>query len=298
MVKNPIINDIPKILIPETIYSLHIIEDGLNNENYIVNQAIVIKKYLSHDESTDPAKGRYCREREALNLLKDNPHAPNFLQGIDQNEQYYLARNWVEGRVLTLDVIQETATKVVDALIAIHSLEVPREASEISCLISLNYFQKIPDYLRAYKSIYPHGLPSEYLPAPKRIEQMLNYSTEVYNQSRFREDQVLLHGDLVLSNILVTKTDVVFIDWEYSTVGSPLIDLIYLVSQNDIPQRIQAQVIAYYQQTTGLVIENQVVHAIGTMLTIMSGLWYSLNIARGDKFLYQARAQFDVLGLD
>lgn len=297
MDRNPLIKNIPKELLPEEVFSLQLIEPGLNNKNYLVNRFTLVKEYLSHQETIDPARNRYYREKEALLILKDNPHVPQFLQGIDQDGQYFLARKWVEGNVLTLDRIQISAKQVVDALIAIHSVKVPSEASEISHLTSLDYFQVIPEYIQAYRSNYLQGKIPEHMPSPERIEQTLQNSLEKVNPNHLQKPQVLLHGDLILSNILITKTQAVLIDWEYSAVGSPLIDLAYLISQNDIPHETQGQIMQYYQQKVDFTLKIQEIQGVRILLTIMSGLWYSMKAESGKEFLHLAKTKFKALGI-
>ncbi|MFW9855422.1 MAG: phosphotransferase family protein [Candidatus Thorarchaeota archaeon] len=298
MDSDPIIKDIPKGLLPEHFSSLNLIETGLNNRNYLIDRAVVIKKYLPHQETTDPASNRFFREKEALNILKDNPHAPKVLRWVVQGGEYFLVRKWVEGSILTSYMIQENPNRIVEALAAIHSVDISSETAKIPHLVSLDYSHIIPDYFRAYKSIYEREKLSDHLPPPKEIDKVLKYSMKAYSTDHLQENQVLLHGDLVFSNVVVTNNHVTFIDWEYAALGSPLVDIAYLITQNDMTQETKRNIIEDYQRKTGFSIEDHAIHAVAILLTVMSGIWYSLNVERGDKFVYQARAQFDSLGMD
>ncbi|MFW9778410.1 MAG: phosphotransferase family protein [Candidatus Heimdallarchaeota archaeon] len=298
METDPIIKDIPKGLLPEHFSSLSLIETGLNNRNYLIDRAIVIKRYLPHQEATDPARERFFREKEALNILKGNPHAPKILQWIVQDDQFFLVRKWIEGNLLTSDMIQGNPTRVVDALAAIHSVNISLEAAKMRHLACLDYSQIISGYLKAYKSSYHREKLSDDLPPPKEIERILEYSVKTYSIDRLKENQVLLHGDLVFSNVLVTKKHVILIDWEYAALGSPLIDITYLITQNDMTRETKRNIIEDYQEKTGFLIEDDAIQATSILLKVMSGIWYSLNLKRGGKFLYQARAQFESLGID
>ncbi|MFX1514520.1 MAG: phosphotransferase family protein, partial [Promethearchaeota archaeon] len=91
-----------------------------------------------------------------------------------------------------------------------------------------------------------------------------------------------IHGDLVLSNLILTKKTkrIFFIDWEYSTLADPLIDLAYLISQNNLPLKIQQAIIESYEDHSNFQINQGKLSVYCDLMNLMSGLWYAIHAAR------------------
>ena len=91
------LEDIPISLLPKRIHSVMEVSGGLNNKNILVNNSILIKKYLSHNEHIDPVFLRYKREKEAIFSLKNTLCSPTLLNSYEDSDKYYITREWIPG---------------------------------------------------------------------------------------------------------------------------------------------------------------------------------------------------------
>ena len=84
------------------------------------------------------------------------------------------------------------------------------------------------------------------------------------------------------------STKIVFIDWEYSTLGDPLIDLAYLITQNELSANIQKLITDSY--TTKVKIPNyDDLYIYCKLMNLMSGLWGFLQASRIEQMPLEER---------
>jgi thiamine kinase-like enzyme len=277
-----LLTQIPPILMPKEVASARIIEGGLNNKNILINETWLVKEYLITDENIDPVELRFLRENDSLLLLKGNPHAPQLLKYYDDGKKFFISRKWVEGQPLTTDHLQDNVELLVNAIVSIHSINE-------STLGDFHYYDVIKRYLLEYKGIqrrYPTSpsLETEFshFPSYERVNQLfIDYIHQLQNINSVLPP-VRIHGDLIFSNIIFSrkKKEISFIDWEYSTLADPFIDLAYLLTQNQLPPSIRQIIVEKFEEQLEIQVNPKVLEFTCNLMNLMSGLWYVIQAAR------------------
>ncbi|MFW9903907.1 MAG: phosphotransferase [Candidatus Thorarchaeota archaeon] len=280
-----LLEQVPPILLPKEITSARLIKGGLNNRNILVNESWLVKEYLIRDEPNDPVYLRFLREKDCLLLLQHNQYAPQLLKYYEDGNQYFITRKWIEGQIFSnenLDNNLELLKLLVNAIISIH-----RTTGSLSG--DFHYYDVIKRYLLEYKEIerqYPTS-PSldKYFsdfPAYEKIDWFFNDHIHQLQRKNSLKALVRIHGDLVFSNIiLIPKTSkIALIDWEYSTLADPCIDLAYFITQNQLSPEIQQTFIEQYQEKLGYQILPEVLKLTCDLMDLMAGLWYVIQAAR------------------
>ncbi len=270
-----LLEGIPEQVLPTNIKSIEEIKGGLNNRNILINNSHLVKEYLSRDEINDPVRLRFLREKEAFSVLKSREFIPNLVTLNENYDQYHLVRKWVEGRTLTLERIRSQPEIFVKALSKLH-------CERYSYQYDYDYFDVIKRYIREYKN---HSWPqNELLPKVETIESF--FQTEQMKLKSLSEAFPItrIHGDLVFSNIIIphTNNQCIFIDWEYTTSGIPLIDLAYFFTQNLIPKHTQERLIALYEDYCSIKVDLSQLYTYCNLMNLMSGLWYALQVLHLD----------------
>jgi thiamine kinase-like enzyme len=277
-----LLKGIPKVLLPEKITSTRTIEGGLNNRNILLNENWLVKQYLRRDEKNDPVYLRFLREKETLLLLKDNRHAPKLLKYHEDPPNLFIVREWVRGRLITVNQIQKNPTMLIEVLKSIHK-ETESTGGDFQ------YLDVIKRYLREYKSVEASITSSSgqftdfsVLPQYYQIEQFFTNCLFQIQDLNSIKDLVRIHGDLVFSNIILTEgqQNLVLIDWEYSTLGNPLIDLAYLFSQNQVPLELQQILINEYESQLKVTVNLIELTVYYKLMSLMSALWYAIQAFR------------------
>ncbi len=270
---------VPDILLPKDISSVRSIKGGFNNSNILINENYLIKEYQVQDEANDPVYSRFLREKESLLLLKNNSFSPKLLSFFDQSSKLYITREWIEGNPISVGQFQANLDKIIDGLISIHKYRTP--ASEDFC-----YFDVISRYLKVYDRLTTNNLANSDLFINLPSFQTVNhYFDNHISQLRDLDQlpyQVRLHGDLVLSNIIFNpkQNNITFIDWEYSTLGDILIDLSYLLTQNNLPIDTQNRLKDCYMEQSGSKLDLTILNFYCDLMNLMSALWYSIHTFR------------------
>jgi thiamine kinase-like enzyme len=266
-------------LLPSKISSVHPVKGGINNFNILVNGNYLIKEYQVQDEANDPVFSRFLREKESLIILKNNSFSPKLLGFYDKSPELYITREWIEGNPISVNQFQTNLDNIVQALISIHQCRTP--ISEDFC-----YFDVISRYLREYNRLKPASFTNSDLFSDLPSFQAINhYFTTHLSQLQHLDQspyQVRLHGDLVLTNIIFNEIDnkITFIDWEYSTLGDILIDLSYLLTQNNLPKNTQNKLIDSYIEYTDSHLDLNILNLYCDLMKLMSALWYTIHASR------------------
>jgi len=271
-----LVEGIPKQILPSNLVSIEVIQGGLNNRNLLLNSYQLLKIYLQRDEKNDPVYLRYLREKNALIALDRFAYVPKLLNSEETNKKYYIKREWVEGSTLTMDQCRSNPEKIMVPLSALHKCTYSSEGD-------YDYFDVIERYIKDYK--FRHDLTTKEevsFPKPEAIETY--YSNKRRDIRNFVQHRLStrIHGDLVFSNIISPpKTNhSVFIDWEYSTTGNPLIDLAYMFTQNDVPKDSQTNLLDVYEEHSSIEVDLQLLEEYCILMNLMSALWYVLQTLR------------------
>jgi len=277
-----LLSTIPQALLPEKITSTRVIEGGLNNRNILLNEKWLIKEYLPRDETNDPVYLRFLREKETLLFLKDNLHAPQLLKYYEDAPKFLLARKWINGHPITTKQIHNNPNMLISTLISIHK-ETKSTGGDF------HYLDVIKRYLKEYERIVASDAnvilqPTEFSVLPQYYEVDQYFTDRLYQIQKLDSGKnlVRIHGDLVFSNIILTekRENLVFIDWEYSTLGNPLIDLAYLFSQNQVSLKLQGILTKEYENQLKVTINPNELKVYYKLMLLMSALWYSIQASR------------------
>ncbi len=294
--------NIPESILPSKIKSIQFIKGGLNNRNILINKDYLLKEYLQRDEKNDPIQLRYSRERTALKSLTNFKFMPKFFSSYEQDNRFFIARNWINGKIMDHVDLESNLNSLITTLSSLHKLH-------YTCEADFDYFDVLDRYLREYKDINPPQ--KENFPEYRAISSFYKEKREELDNVARSDHITRLHGDLVFSNIIQSNHDCILIDWEYTTIGDPLLDLAYLVTQNSIPPELEKRIINLYAHHNSINIDFQAVSLYKNLMNLMSTLWYALQVFRmknnaytfpergipSSKFLNLARLGFSSLNI-
>ncbi|MFX0087111.1 MAG: phosphotransferase [Candidatus Hodarchaeota archaeon] len=278
-IRSEILSEIPTVILPENITSVRLIEGGFNNTNILINENYLIKEYQQQDESNDPVYERFIREKETLKLLEHNPHSPRLLNYYDKPPKLYISREWIAGSHLSLEKVHSLADRIIKAILSFHKFRNSTSGD-------FRYLDVISRYLREYKKILlGHSSKTDEFRTLPQYQTLIRYYKDQLIHLKEHESPkniVRLHGDLVLSNIILSPNEekLFFIDWEYSTLGNPLIDLAYLLTQNQIPKITKNKLLDCFCEQRGLDLDETELSIFCDLMTLMSALWYSIHAYR------------------
>ncbi len=273
-----LVEGIPKHLLPSNLVSIEVIQGGLNNRNLLLNSYQLLKIYLLRDEKNDPVYLRYLREKNALIALDKFAYAPRLLDSEETNRKYYIKRQWIDGSIITLDHFKNHPEMIMIPLSSLHKCTYISKGD-------YDYFDVIKRYIREYKLYYNLNTKEEVdFPQPEAIETF--YSNKRRDIRKFIQHKLAtrIHGDLVFSNIISPPegNQCIFIDWEYTTIGNPLIDLAYLFTQNNVPKHSQKRFLAVYAEHSSIEVDLPLLGEYCILMNLMSALWYVLQALRLD----------------
>ena len=269
---------IPKQFLPEKIHSIQVINGGLNNRNFLLNDSILIKNYLERDEKNDPVYLRYIRERDAFLNLEGSNFVPKMFKTSESENQYYLSRDWLNGDIIGLTDIQNDPYCLINPLIQLHSKSYSSQGD-------YKYFDVISRYLVEFNKNEQRV--GENIPKYSVLKAFFDEKRHQIESSEQDNTNTRIHDDLVFANIVVSKDrkQCSFIDWEYTTISSPLIDLAYLFTQNPIPEKLQKSIFSFYCQSIDRLLDKNLLEIYKQVMILMSALWYSLQAIRMKKGL-------------
>ncbi|MFX0211590.1 MAG: phosphotransferase, partial [Candidatus Hodarchaeota archaeon] len=266
-------------ILPKEITSVQLVKGGFNNKNIVINNTILIKEFLKRDEPNDPVYLRYLREKEVLSLLVKYEHTPQLLNFFESSPHFFIIREWVMGSPLKIDQVSSFISHLTTALTLIHRFSKPLSGD-------FDYFDVIRRYLLEYKKLVSPLFDSSpefsALPPQPLLSQFFDECFQHISENYSETTVCRIHGDLVLSNLILTQKtkSIQFIDWEYSTLADPLIDLAYLISQNSLPLQIQQTIIESYEGHSNVQINRAKLSVYCDLMNLMSGLWYAIHAAR------------------
>jgi thiamine kinase-like enzyme len=273
-----LVKGVPRHILPENIDSIQIIEGGLNNRNLLLNSRELLKIYLERDEKNDPVYLRYLREKDALFALDKYAFAPRLLNSEETNRKYYIKRQWVDGSILTLDYFRNQPERIMIPLSSLHKNVYTSKGD-------YDYFDVIERYIQEYMILNdPTTKEKIHFPQPESIEKFYLLKNRYIRKFDQFNLSTRIHGDLIFSNIITPLKGeyCIFIDWEYTTSGNPLIDLAYLFTQNNIPKKSQNDFLAVYEEHSSIKIEKVLLGEYCLLMNLMSALWYVLQALRLD----------------
>lgn len=184
--------------------------DGFSNENYLINDAYVIRFILPHGDTTISRSN----EKKVYETI-----AP---LNISEKLTYFDSKT---GLKITKYVHNPTKYKTTptnnEILLVAKSLK-KLHRSKLRVPFDYNATKK----LKTYKKIIS---PELYI-----NQEYEKHVIDEYKKHYLLEDVVLAHNDLVQGNLLFKFNGLTIIDWEYSAMNSFYFDLASFVSENNL----------------------------------------------------------------
>ena len=197
-------------VINKKIRTIKEITDGFSNENYVINDAYVIRLVNDVRDETISSEHEFLIYEKIANLKLSEK-----LVFFDRNDGTKITKFVHNTRKYDNTPNNEQIIFVAKALKKLHS-------SGIKVPFGYQMFNKI--------KIYKNEIFSEY-----HIDQ--KYEAKVIADVRkiFSKDKmVLCHNDLVKNNLLFSFNKLVIIDWEYAAMNNPYFDLASFISENNL----------------------------------------------------------------
>lgn len=237
--------------------------EGFSNENFLVNDAYVLRLPLPN---ADPTISRKCEEEvykviQPLNISEKVEYF-NSKSGIKITKYVHNPRKY-----------QSTPTKeeilnVVKTLKKLHKsgLKVPYDYNPLK-------------KLQIYKKI----LPEDFL-LDKKYEKII---IKEFQKLQSEEDKVLCHNDLVKGNLLFKFNGLTIIDREYASMNSYYFDLASFVSENNLSEE---QEIFFLSKYFGYKYTNRKKKIVDSFIKFLDILFYYWGLylykKRGDQIFY------------
>ena len=209
------------------------IDEGLMNISYVFSVNDIKYIYRHAGEGTEELINRK-NEKKSLLIAKENNIDSTFIY-MDDIEGYKIS--FYKDDYRKPDYYSENdSDKVIKLLKKLHSLDIktnyefnPFEDS----LFLLDKIKKIDDMVF------------------KECEQYKNRIFEIYNKI-YNKNKCFCHCDFYRPNILIKNDDIILIDWEYSAMSNPFVDVAYYIVDAMYDFESAKSFIIKYLRTFGL----------------------------------------------
>lgn len=174
----------------------------------------------------------------------------------------------IDGQLLNLIIMD-----YVDGDLAKDLYLTSRHLKTIACQLSLLH-QSLPNNPIQRPSVNKLSLIGEYwaLITDASIEDKVRYHKccSILRDFAF-DNTVFIHGDLNLSNLIVTTDNVVWLDWEYASVGDAYFDYAAFIVECD--QDIEELFVSYLELYSATVVDLERLSYFKLYYALISWLW-------------------------
>lgn len=194
----------------KNVRTLEKIEFGFNNDNYLINDAFVMRVSKENpDETLSLAKEAYLHKTIApLNISEIVTHFDKNL-GVKVSKFVHSSRKYVKTPTneqiiyvcKKLKKLHSSGLVVPFGYMMFHKFSVYKKLVDKDLYINKTYENKV---IKAVQGIFA------------------------------KTPMTICHNDLVKDNLLFKFDDVVFIDWEYGGMNNPYFDLASFISENNL----------------------------------------------------------------
>ena len=193
------------------IRSITKIENGFNNENYLINDAYVIRIPKDNKDETITFTNELASYK-AIENLKVSEKILYF----DTNSGIKISKFVHNTREYVNTPTNEQITYVAKTLKKLHN-------SEVKVNFGYQMFFKL--------KVYKENLSSSVYIDEKIERKIINQVKSILSKDKM----VMCHNDLVKNNLLFKNNGgLVLIDWEYSSMNNPYFDLASFISENNL----------------------------------------------------------------
>lgn len=196
--------------------------DGFSNENFLVNDAYVLRLPLPNG---DPTISRKC-EKIVYEVIKP--------LNISEKVDYFDEKTGVKITKYVHNPIKYQNTPTKDEILSVCKSLKKLHKSNIEVPFEYNAMKK----LQAYKKVIDEDMMLD----PKYEKLVIK---EVKKISK-NEPLVLCHNDLVKGNLLFKFNGLTIIDWEYASMNCYLFDLASFISENNLSEEQEDYFLSKY----------------------------------------------------
>lgn len=195
--------------------SVEKLEQGITNENYLINNSLVLRLVRKDcDPSIDRKTEKYVYEKiEPLNISEK-------LYTFDEKSGTKVTKFVHGSRFYNQKPTIEQITYVAKSLKKLHSMQ-----------LDIKKGYDIYKKLALYKNYVDE---KDYLD-PKYEKLVIREAKEIEKN----EPIVLSHNDLVKGNLLFKYNGLTIIDWEYASMNYELFDLASFISENNLSPELE-----------------------------------------------------------
>ena len=198
-----------KEITSKEVRSCEFISQGITNDNYLINNAYILRIPKEKTESLI----NYKNEKEIYNLINDLKISEKLLF-LDETSGVKLTKFIHNTRIYkTLD--DENLIYVARTLKKLHNSK-----------IEINFGYKMFNRLEEYKK----DIPEKYYINKQYEQRVIKEVQKILS----KDDFVLCHNDLVQGNLLFKYNYCYFIDWEMAGLNNPNFDLASFISENNL----------------------------------------------------------------
>ena len=233
-------------LLNKKVYSFTILEGGLSNVSFAINNAYVMRVPSSYVKPFV----NYRNEENILNVISSLKMSEKIVY-FDSKNGIKISKYIHGGFTYDETPSNEQIIMTAKAVKKLH-----RQKIKVK-----NYFSPL-ERLEHYRSYsLKEKLDQRY---EKKIVRLMGSYLE-------KEELILCHNDLVRGNLLYKFDDVVVIDWEYAGMNSPYFDIASFISENNLDEH---QKELFLQSYFGSKLNNLKRKKVNTFVNFNDILWY------------------------
>lgn len=237
--------------------------DGFSNENFLINDAYVLRLPLSNG---DPTISRQC-EKIVYELIKP--------LNISEKVDYFNANSGTKITKFVHNPIKYQVTPTKDEILSVVKSLKKLHKSKIVVPFEYNALKKLATYKKDINKDW-------FL--DQRYEKIV---IDDFKKNFLDEDVVLCHNDLVKGNLLFKFNGLTIIDWEYASMNSFYFDLASFISENDLNSEQEDFFLSKY---FGYKYSQRKRKIVDTFINLQDVLFYYWSLylykKRGDQIYY------------
>ncbi|OEF23533.1 phosphotransferase [Vibrio rumoiensis] len=233
--------------------------------------------------STDTFSVCRTNEYDVLVSLANAKFAPK----IERNLPQGLLVEWFEGTPLTEVNLSESEHQryLISALVQIHNFSSSCPSTTFDTVLRFDYHQTIEDYWRRLNPEHKTDeLKSQYQ-SLNAISDSLRTLTESLGSD------CLCHFDIGKYNLIKSKTGLKIIDWEYSAIASPVLDLTFCIANSQIDSKASVSLYCYQRELNSVKDWQTAVTLWMPHICFMIKLWYLLGYQLTNDIFYLAQSK-------
>ena len=237
--------------------------EGFSNENFLINDAYVLRLPLPNG---DPTISRKCEE-EVYKVIQP--------LNISEKVEYFNPKNGIKITKYVHNPMKYQSTPTKEEILNVVKTLKKLHKSQIKVPFEYNAVKKLQLYKKTITNDY-------YL--DQKYEKMI---IKEYQKLQNKEDEVLCHNDLVKGNLLFKFNGLTIIDWEYASMNSFYFDLASFISENNLSDEQETFFLSKYFGYKYTNRKRKIVNSFIKFLDILFYYWgLYLYKKRGDQVYY------------